>query len=286
LKNDVIARNPDWRGATRHAVHSKQPTTEFDFQFNFDDTIWSMEIIRSEILARYRQIVFGMSTRHGGVSPGLLGMNLSFNVGDDKVNVIENRRRFFGALHIGLDELAFPIQCHSAAVKSIAMWGGYEDCDGLSTGELGVFIAISVADCVPVFLFDPVTRSVAGIHAGWRGTTSGIASNAVSLMKAEFGANTDDIVAFVGPAAGKCCYEVGPDVAKLFDSQFVSGGEGDKRKVDLKGANVAGLVNAGVSPSNIEEHRGCTIHEKELYHSHRRDGVSSGRMMCVIGIVR
>ena len=245
-----------------------------------------MEIIRSEILSRYHQIVFGMSTRNGGVSPGGLGMNLSFNVGDDKVNVIENRRRFFGALHIGLDELAFPLQCHSDTVKPITMWGGYEDCDGLATSEFGVFIAISVADCVPIFLFDPVTRSVAGIHAGWRGTSSGIARNAIGLLSTDFGVNASDIVAFVGPAAGKCCYEVGSDVATLFDPEFVDKGEDGKWKVDLKGANFNGLVSAGVSPSNIEQHDGCTIHETEHYHSHRRDGVSSGRMMSVIGIVR
>ena len=91
-----------------------RPLLEFDFQSIFDDTTPSMEIIRSEIFSKYRQIVFGMSTRNGGVSPGGLGLNLSFDVGDDKVNVIENRRRFFDSLHIGLDELAFPIQCHSA----------------------------------------------------------------------------------------------------------------------------------------------------------------------------
>jgi len=245
-----------------------------------------MEIIRSEIFSRYRQIVFGMSTRNGGVSPGGLGLNLSFNVRDDKVNVIENRRRFFGALHIGLDELAFPIQTHSAAVKSIAMWGGYEDCDGLVTQELGVFIAISVADCVPIFLFDPVTRTAAGIHAGWRGTGGGIAANAVNRMKSEFGVTPSDIIAFIGPAAGRCCYEVGPEVSKIFEPEFATKMEDGKWKVDLKGANARGLVSAGVEPSNIEQHGGCTIHEKEKFHSHRRDGASSGRMMGVIGIIR
>ncbi|HTR81668.1 MAG TPA: peptidoglycan editing factor PgeF [Bacteroidota bacterium] len=245
-----------------------------------------MEIIRSEILSRYHQIVYGMSTRNGGMSPGGLGMNLSFNVGDDKVNVIENRRRFFSALHIGLDELAFPMQCHSANVKTIAMWGGYENCDGLITGELGVFIAVSVADCVPIFLFDPVTCAVAGIHAGWRGTSAGIVRNAVSQMQSEFHVEAHNLVAFVGPAAGKCCYEVGVDVAQKFDPQFVLDTGDQKWKVDLKGANVNQLIEAGVRKQNIEQHEGCTIHESERFHSYRRDGRNSGRMMAVIGIVR
>ena len=245
-----------------------------------------MEFIRSEALSRYRQIVFGMSTRGGGRSPGGLGMNLSFNVGDDKVNVIENRRIFFGALHIGLDELAFPMQCHSNTVRSIQTWGGYEDCDGLATNDFGVFIVISVADCVPIFLFDPVTRAVAGVHAGWRGTSSGIAKNAVAVMKDTFGSDPRNITAFIGPAAGKCCYEVGDEVAEKFDDRFVSKTESEKWRVDMKGANRQQLESEGILQENIEVHEGCTIHESDKYHSYRRDGNSSGRMMGVIGIVR
>ena len=245
-----------------------------------------MEIIRSEVLSRHPQVVFGMSTRNGGVSPMGLGMNLSFNVGDDKVNVIENRRRFFGALHIGLDELAFPVQCHSDRVRSITTWGGYEDCDALVTREFGVFLVASVADCVPVFLFDPVTRTVAGIHAGWRGTSSGIVRNALALMSAEHEVRAADVMAFIGPAAGECCYNVNEDVARLFEADVVKHGPDGSWKVDLKGANMRQLVAAGVPPANIERHEGCTIHEAEKYHSHRRDGKSSGRMMSVIGIIR
>lgn len=245
-----------------------------------------MEIIRSNVLSRHQQIVFGMSTRSGGHSPGGLGMNLSFNVGDDKVNVIDNRRLFFGALHIGLDELAFPMQCHSSNVRVIQTWGGYENCDGLITGEFGVFIAVSVADCVPIFIFDPVTRTVSGIHAGWRGTSSGIVKNAIAVMIAQFGIEPKNLVAFVGPGAGKCCYEVGEEVAEMFEAGFVSKSESGKWKVDLKGANRRQMTDKGIPSDNIEVHEGCTIHETEKFHSYRRDGASSGRMMGVIGIVR
>lgn len=245
-----------------------------------------MEIIRSELLSRYPQVVFGMSTRNGGVSANGLGLNLSFNVGDDKVNVIENRRRFFGALHIGLDELAFPLQCHSTNVRSITTWGGYEECDALITREFGVFLVVSVADCVPIFLFDPVTRTVAGIHAGWRGTSSGIVRNAMALLNTEHGVRAGDVVAFVGPAAGVCCYEVSKDVGSLFDLGVVKKESGGSWKVDLKDANVRQLIDSGVPQRNIEQHEGCTIHQAERFHSHRRDGGRSGRMMGVIGIIR
>jgi YfiH family protein len=245
-----------------------------------------MEIIRSEAFSRYRQIVFGMSTRLGGCSPGRLGMNLSFNVGDDKVNVIENRRRFFGALHIGLDELAFPMQCHSNAVRAVTTWGGYEECDGLATNEYGVFIVLSIADCVPIFLFDPLTRTIAGIHAGWRGTSTGIVAKGVVLLKTELGVEPKNVVAYIGPAAGKCCYQVGDEVAEKFDDRFRHKDSQGKWKVDLKSANQQQLVSEGILPENIEVHGGCTIHEDKIFHSYRRDGKASGRMMGVIGIVR
>ena len=245
-----------------------------------------MEIIRSELFFRFPQIIFGMSTRNGGISPGALGLNLSFNVGDDKVNVIENRRRYFGALHIGLDELAFPMQCHSSEVQSISAWGGYENCDALVTSEFGVFIAVTVADCVPIFLFDPITRTVAGVHAGWRGTSSRIVKNAIALMRSKHAVDPTNIRAFLGPAASKCCYEVDDEVAKLFASEFAVKNGAGKWYVDLKSSNFQQLVLEGVSPTNIEIHSGCTIHEAKTYHSHRRDGKASGRMMGVIGIVR
>jgi len=245
-----------------------------------------MEIIHSELFSQFPQIIFGMSTRKGGISPGALGLNLSFNVGDDKVNVIENRRRYFGALHIGLDELAFPMQCHSSEVQSISTWGGYENCDALVTSEFGVFIAVSVADCVPIFLFDPITRTVAGVHAGWRGTSSRIVKNSITLMKSKHAVDPTNIRAFIGPAASKCCYEVDDEVAKLFAPEFALKNGTGKWYVDLKSSNLQQLLLEGVSSTNIEVHAGCTIHEAKMYHSHRRDGKASGRMMGVIGIVR
>ena len=105
-------------------------------------------------------------------------------------------------------------------------------------------------------------------------------------MKDNFGTDPKNLVAFVGPAAGKCCYEVGDEVAGMFDGAFIAKNESGKWKVDLKNANRHQIASEGVLSANIEVHDGCTIHESEKYHSYRRDGESSGRMMGVIGIVR
>ncbi len=243
-----------------------------------------MEIIRSGLFSLYPEIEFGMSTRKDGVSPGKCGLNLSYHVGDAAENVQENRQRFFDALHVAESAVAFPQQCHSDNVQIIVKPGQYETCDGLATNERNLFLAVSVADCVPIFLYDKKTNAAAGIHAGWRGTASHIVENAVRLMNQEFGSNSTDVVAFIGPAAGQCCYEVGNDVAAQFSAQFIARNGNGKLKLDLKSANCSQLIEAGLLSSNIEIHPACTICTPELFHSYRRDGKESGRMLGIIGI--
>ncbi len=241
-------------------------------------------ILKADCFKNFPSIQFGMSTRNGGMSPEPFGMNLSFSVGDAEENVRRNRELFFGALEIRLDELATQRQIHSGDVQVVRQPGNYHDCDAMITGQPRVFLCVSVADCVPVFLFDEKNKVVAGIHAGWRGTKAGIVSNSINLMKKEFGSDPAKIVAYIGPSASACCYEVGGEVASEFMSEFVIPRNG-KVLLDLKAANAAQLVQSGVSSSSIEVSSLCTITETQLLHSFRRDGVHSGRMMGVIGLL-
>ncbi|MEO8167216.1 MAG: peptidoglycan editing factor PgeF [bacterium] len=241
-------------------------------------------ILKADCFKSFPAIQFGMSTRKGGVSPEPFGMNLSFSVGDAEENVRRNRELFFGALEIRLDALATQRQIHSGNVQVVRQPGNYHDCDAMITSQPGVFLCVSVADCVPIFLFDEKNKVVAGIHAGWRGTKAGIVSNTINLMKKEFGSDPAKIVAYIGPSASACCYEVGGEVASQFISEFVIPRDG-KILLDLKAANTVQLVQSGVSSSSIEVSSLCTITETQLLHSFRRDGVHSGRMMGVIGLL-
>ncbi len=244
-----------------------------------------LKILRPKIFQDYPSVVAAFSTRVGGVSPEPLGLNMSFKVGDDRANVIRNRELFFGKLHIGMDELAIPMQCHGTNIVHAQCPGGYESCDGLVTKEFGVFLTVSVADCVPVLLYDPVRKAAGALHAGWRGTADDIMRSGLDTMKREFGSQPADIVAWIGPAAGECCYEVDDATAKRFPDDVVDS-TGQKPRVDLKRANRNQLVTHGVQEKSIEIYTACTIHESDVFHSHRRDGTASGRMMGVIGIVR
>ncbi|MBI3586378.1 MAG: peptidoglycan editing factor PgeF [Ignavibacteriales bacterium] len=237
----------------------------------------------SEKLSHFTSIKFGFSTRNGGVSPVPLGMNLSFNVGDDKVNVVHNRRLFFGALGISSQQVAVPLQCHSATVHIASQPGEYTECDGLLTSVPQVALAISVADCVPIFIFDPHKSVVAAVHSGWKGTVRRIVTNAIGRMIGEYGSQPTDLVAFIGPSAGVCCYEVGSEVAMQMDPSVVQNKDG-KTFVNLKHANKNHLTEMGVVENNIEVSSYCTICSPELFHSYRRDRNASGRMMGVIMI--
>jgi YfiH family protein len=242
-----------------------------------------MTIIRSELLSRFPQLLFGMSTAAGGVSTGTFGLNLSYNVEDQPDHVRDNRRLFFTALGIPEESVAFTRQQHTTDILTVSSPGQNDTCDALVTAQKGIYLSISVADCTPVMLFDPVRNVVAGIHAGWRGTAGRIVEKTIGRMQHENGTLPGDLIAFIGPSAGKCCYEVGEEVALQFPPQCSVPGAYGKFFLDVKQANLLQLLENGVRNSNIEVNQDCSIHNS-VYHSYRRDGKGSGRMFAVIGI--
>lgn len=229
-------------------------------------------------------VIAAMSTRNGGVSPFPLGMNLSFRVGDREENVRRNREIFFGSLGVGTAELAWPEQVHSTAVVRVDKPGSYPACDALVTDARRIFLCVSVADCVPILLFDPGIPAVAAVHAGWRGAVGGIVGRAVRLMQRELAVVPERLRAYFGPSASACCYSVGEEVATQFDPRFVHR-DGGRILADLKQATRQQLLDTGVPADQIEVSPSCTISEPQTFHSYRREGGHSGRMMAVIGLV-
>lgn len=241
--------------------------------------------IRPEIFLQENWLIAGMSTRQGGVSSQPLGMNLSFNVGDDAGYVRRNRELFFGAFGVGQNELAVPGQVHGTAVREIENPGPVPETDGLVTSRHRLFLCVTVADCVPILMADPSTRSVAAVHAGWRGTAGRIVQGALGLLSDRLGVRPGDLLVYIGPSAGACCYAVGDEVASMFPASCL-GRVGGKQTVDLKLANLNQLRESGVRAEHVEISPFCTISEPHLFHSHRREASASGRMMAFIGKTR
>lgn len=213
------------------------------------------------------------TTRHGGASSEPFGsLNLSFVSGDDPAIVTANRSRALAAIGATVDSWCGARQVHgSSVVHATAAERGrgarsaettIPDADALWTDEPGVAVAVLTADCVPILLADPEARRIAVVHAGWRGLVAGVVEAAVAAMG---GAP----VAFVGPAIGPCCYEVGPEVSgaareALGDEVIVANGS---VHLDLwRGARIA-LMRAGVGRTHSAVL--CTRCETSRFYSHR-----------------
>jgi YfiH family protein len=163
-----------------------------------------------------------------------------------------------------------------------ACGAGDEEADGLISSSAGEVVAVRTADCVPVLLFDRRNRVVAAVHAGWRGTVAEIARRAVESASAEFGCRPGDLEAAIGPAIEACCFEVGEEVAAQFETTLIQ--TNAKPHVDLIEANRRQLVEAGLNAERIWKAGVCTYCSPSQFHSYRRKGAASGRMLAFAGI--
>jgi YfiH family protein len=188
----------------------------------------------------------------------------------------------FGTRHsdfpAGFDNLATVKQIHSAiCVPAGGRSGILGQGDALLEDRPGAVIAIKTADCMPILLVDDRHRAVAAVHAGWRGTAAHIVAAAVEAMRRQFDSEPRDLHAAIGPGIGKCCYEVGPEVAAQF-------GEQGRAHISLADANRTQLRNAGVTPERIYASNLCTLCLSEEFHSFRRDGERAGRLYSFAGL--
>jgi YfiH family protein len=204
------------------------------------------------------------STRLGGVSTGrFASLNLGRRSGDTVANVDENRRRLCAAVGADADLLALNFQLHSAVVRRAQAGERGRPGDGLWTDEPGVPLLALTADCLPIVLARRDRAGLAVLHAGWRGLAAGIVAEGVRAL------GGGQVVAVVGPAIGPCCYEVGPEVAELFEEDVGNGG-----RLDLWGAADRRLRRAGCG--TVERLDVCTHCNPDLFFSFRRDGKPYG----------
>jgi len=232
-----------------------------------------------------------VTTRQGGVSAGCYAtLNLSLAVGDEVANVHQNRARAAAALGTGLAAFVFARQVHGrrAEVVSAADRGrgtlaaddAVGPADALVTATPGTVLAILVADCVPIVLYDPAAHVLACVHAGWRGTVARTAQAALAAMSS-LGTRPRDVVAGIGPAIAPGSYQVGGDVAAAARDAFgehapallrpdAAGGPG-RWLFDLPAANRQVLRAAGVPDGQIHMAATPTGPGPGLFFSHRTE---------------
>ena len=229
-----------------------------------------------------------VSGRSGGVSRVPFdSLNLSRGAGDEEPAVLENRRRLGDAIGVAWPALSTVRQVHGTEVWRVTGPGAQDrDADALIAQGPGAALAILVADCAPVFLWDPAHRAIGLAHAGWRGTAGRIATRTVAAMAAAFGSHPPDLLAAVGPAIGPCCYEVDEPVlrAAIWPQGVIRPGRPDHAYLDVPGANARFLQEAGVPADRIEVAGVCTMCAQDRLFSHRGSGGRTGRMAAVLAL--
>ncbi|AEF80197.1 polyphenol oxidase family protein [Leadbettera azotonutricia] len=164
------------------------------------------------------------------------------------------------------------------------------EADGMICKDRDITLSVTVADCLPVFLYDAGSGAMSLLHSGWKGT--GIAIKALELMKEHWGSKPEAVAAVLGPCIKPCCYKVDEERAKTFSAEF--GGEsllgpvaiekngetGKEFFIDLQAANAALLSRAGLR--DISVCGNCTFTDDRLG-SFRKEGTVFTRMAALLG---
>ena len=185
-------------------------------------------------------------------------------------------------------------QMHGATVveASAQTDGSFPEADGAWTREPSDLLIVRTADCAALWLVDPQGGRLALLHVGWRGAASGIIRHAVQTLLEE-GCDPHALVAAAGPRIGRCCFEVGPEVAALFHEidGAVNPPEALKTRtregsvsLDLGAIIAAQLLAAGLSSIAIHIATACTRCSDGTLHSYRRNG-QGGPLMGSIGFL-
>ncbi len=241
------------------------------------------------------------TTRKGGVSQGIYhSLNTSLIKSDPVENVKENLDRVCTAIGIDCKKLVFSQQVHGDRIrivraedqgKGITKESDILETDALITNVPGIPLITFYADCVSVFILDPVNKAVGLAHSGWKGTVLKIAQKTIKKMAETYGTMPENCLVGIGPSIEPSCFEIKEDAAQLFKESFADWERFMIKKdqehyvADLWLANELMLTEIGVKLRNITVSGLCTCCNEELFFSHRRDKGKTGSLSAIIEII-
>lgn len=241
------------------------------------------------------------TSRRGGESQGPFSeLNLAVHVGDYEQRVWANRREVLRLIDRRLEDMVCCEQVHGDQVAFVfreqrgkgsrrhddALTG----VDGLVTATPGLVLGTFYADCIPVFLFDPVRRVIGLSHSGWKGTLASIAVKTIQVMHEQGGTSPEQVQVFIGPGISACCFTIQPDLADKVARAFpydhdIIRVDNDRITWDLKETIRKSLLFAGVPAGNILVSNQCTACCPDRFFSYRREGGVTGRMAAMAVLV-
>lgn len=253
------------------------------------DHLWVNEGIRYfryPRLSTIPHLIHSVFTRRGGESsPPFHGLNTSYSVGDLNRNVKKNLRMIKNIM--GAERLVFMDQSHRAQIMVLGKEylkgrGHTPRADAIITEMPFIALMVKQADCQGVILFDPEQRVLANVHCGWRGSVRNILGRVIARMGEEFGCNSADMLAAIGPSLGPCCAEFVSHkriFPKSFERFMVR-----ENYFDLWAISCWQLMEAGVREENIELSAICTRCRTDMFYSYRGEE-RTGRFATVAMII-
>lgn len=269
----------------------------------FDEVEGATPYLSYPLLEKTGVVKHGFSTRLGGISSGCFSsLNLSFSRGDDPECVRENFRKIADAIGVSCEDMVFSQQTHTTNVRTVTEEDrgagivkdrAYTDVDGLVTNIPGLCLVTFYADCVPLYLVDPVQKVIGLSHSGWRGTVGKIGRVTIERMVEEFGSRPSDLVAAVGPSICQDCYEVSEDVIDQFREAFDQSiwqqlfyrKKNGKYQLNLWKANQQIFLEAGIPEDQIAVTNVCTHCNSDILYSHRTMGEQRGNLAAFLALV-
>lgn len=223
-------------------------------------------------------IVAGITGRGDAGDRGFdLGLWTDAAVGD-----VMGRWRQFRSAEPGFPAVVLGTQVHGREVAwhdRVSGWLQVDGVDGHATASPGLLLAVTLADCIPIYLAAPKQRALALLHSGWRGTAAGILERGAELLCERAGAGPADLVMHCGVGICGECYEVGPEVLEGV------GLRGDGRgpwMLDLRERLADRASRLGIG--EITTSTWCSAHHRPLFYSHRASGGTDGRMVAYLGM--
>ncbi len=245
-------------------------------------------------------VVNAFSTRLGGVSKfPFNSLNLSYQINDKENCVLENRKIISDVLNINYRSITSAQQVHKDEITVVkeedkgkgafAPSEAIKESDALITNIPEIPLLMCYADCVPVFILDPVKKAIALIHSGRKGTELELTLKTLFKMKKIFETNPHSCLAAIFPSIGPCCYNIKKQNKidnywlneDKYNGEIISWQNKSGRSLDLKKANYWQLFKGGVEEKNIFVNEICTADYPELFFSYRRDKGNTGRMAAI-----
>lgn len=219
-------------------------------------------------------------------------------------NCLETFTTLGKEINLPTDRMIKTHQTHTSTVRIVTNKNAGEgiirpvtmnDYDGIITNEKNLLLCTVEADCVPVYLLDPVNKVIGMIHSGWKGTANQILKNAITIMKNIFNSDSNNILVGIGPHICKNCYEVGEDLIQPFSINFqkyintiFTKKNNEKYLLNLYEAVKLTAIECGIIEENISSADICTLHsikDGNRFCSYRRTKSPQERMLTAIMLI-